>query len=124
MTATDRGVTGTVRDLYYKRQARRNITDTIAAMQRAGMDTTSLQVSLDSLMREEVFLAVPCLVCRRVFAQPANVADDALPYAVICEECDAKVMAQVEAMDKPKRKRRTKAEMEADRLARQGSEGQ
>ena len=97
-------IEGTVRDLYRLRQA--------------GMDTTTLAVTYEHLNETVVLVPVPCLICKKVYRQPAAVREDGLPYAVLCSDCDAKITAEgAAAVDKPRRKRRTKAQIEADRLA-------
>ena len=116
----DDEIEGTVRDLYRLRQARRSTTGTIQTLQSAGMDTTTLKVTYDHLMETVVLIPVPCLVCRRNYRLPANVADDALPFALVCAECDGKINVELqlaESKDRVRRRRRTKAEIEADRLA-------
>ena len=116
----DDEIEGTVRDLYRLRQARRSTTGTIQTLQSAGMDTTTLKVTYDHLMETVVLIPVPCLVCRRNYRLPANVADDALPFALVCAECDGKINVELqlaESKERVRRRRRTKAEIEADRLA-------
>lgn len=118
-------IEGTVRDLYRLRQARRSTIGTIQTLQTAGMDTTTLKVTYDHLVDTVVLIPVPCLVCRRNYRLPASVADDSLPFALVCAECDGKINVELqlaESKDRVRRRRRTKAEIEADRLAAEQGE--
>src|SRR5215831_1147850 len=88
-------IEGTVRDLWKLRHARRSTQETMAHLQRANMDTTTLKVTYDHLMDTVVLIPVSCLVCRRNFPQPAPVADDSLPFAVLCADCNRKLTDEV-----------------------------
>lgn len=112
---------GTVRDLYKLRAAYASAGDMVKTLKEAGLDATPTKELQADLGDTTVYIDIPCIVCKKGYPVAVRVDEDGWPSAVLCEACNAKIEAEIAvagSVTKAKRKRRTKAEMEAARQAK------
>jgi hypothetical protein len=119
-------VEGTIVDLYRMRAAFAAGKNAVNALESAGLDSTQSRELYNDLGTTQISIPVPCIVCKKGFPVAVFVADEGWPQAVLCEDCNAKIMEDVAKLpplegERPRRRRRTKAEIEAARAAEQES---